>query len=616
MTKKLLFVFAGTGESAEKIKNFLEGPVENGGEDFKDDVIRIYFNGCQDARVGGKTYVKGLLAPDLDFSASKIRQTFSSSEGLVSLNIQELQKEFGNAVIVEPETAQTEIIQDITLFGFSRGAVSTFATAKALDTLNLPISILAKDPVPGESRAKTYDKNSQYALNFDLTECKNIVEAYILLGTYSKHNLSLENKWFRQMAPKFNPRTQNHIFLVPKKKHQEFNRRAENFRTEFFYQRGLTNAYNTWDEALDRNYQIPKVEQQKFHFGVVGRTQYLPSFKNDILQQLQSIYDEKNPCPINQFDKFKYAQTLHALHSSYIDKTTFDVLSKMLLENTEKAKGAREFVVELHNIIEYSKEQSELNANQKNTINTVEKDLYPLIADYLSLDAPSQKDKAQFEQKIQLTIERTKSHLPAKTFKSLNELSYLLLAENTLTKPHLIKYIDESESFFLDMLTSEQKIQDGVVNNAQELALKLFVSSIRQRQLIFQQEKTNLSGWIKTASDLADIAPFLTTQEFAQTLKLGQIKPRQIIDEKYFMPKIADRIQSIDDFIHLLDVLPSAKHRAILFQAVQDNICKQILTPSQKVKISTYLSKQDFQEMLDKNQNEMQLWAKRARPIL
>lgn len=200
------------------IRDFTEGRTEDTGESFNDDVIRVYFNGCQDKHIGGHSKLKGYLDPNLDVVANKVRHAFSRDD-VVTLNLADLKKEFGSSIIIEPKEGLMDVeeVDDITLNGFSRGAVATFATARALDDLDTPMSLLAEDPVPGNSRENTYKQDSLYAKNFDLSHCRNIARGEILLGTYSKHNQGWENKWFRQMAPKFNVTTDSHIFMVPKK---------------------------------------------------------------------------------------------------------------------------------------------------------------------------------------------------------------------------------------------------------------------------------------------------------------------------------------------------------------------------------------------------------------
>lgn len=598
MAKKLLFVFAGTGAKAEQVRDFDEGTANSRGEEFNDDVIRIYFNGCQDERVGGKSYLIGLLDPDLDVAAKKIRKAFSKKDGTIKLSLATLKNEFGDAIIVEPDSVLNEAVDDITLYGFSRGAVTTFATARALDDLDVSVSILAEDPVPGDSRADSYKKNSQYALNSDLSACKNIDRGEVLLGTYSKHNWGWENKWFRQMAPKFNASTDSHLYMVPKKQHVEFNRRATTYRSQFLQNRGLIKASRYWNKSADRNYVIPKVEQQKFHFGVVGRTEYLPSFKMDILDAIKNRYDNKNPCPVNKRDKFKYGQALMALQRTTKENTTFETLSKAVLADSDKGKALREFIVELDGIIQYSKETHTLKASHVKQLTALENDLYKLIANFSKLNEPGLEQKELFELAFRTRVKRLNGVIPVKIYNKLSELTNLLLRENPLTRPHLVKFIDENETFSSNLLAADQDVLDGPVKNADELATKLFHSSHRQRVEIFNQERGSLPGFIKNASDLANIAQFLTTKQLNELFDLGTAKANQVIDRNTAIQlTIANRIKTSSDLILVLQVLPTVEHRSIIYHAVKAKIDKMKPTFEDLVRVMEYLSEKDCIEL-------------------
>lgn len=73
------------------IRDFTEGRTEDTGETFNDDVIRVYFNGCQDKHIGGHSKLKGYLDPNLDVVANKVRRTFSK-DGVVTLNLSDLKR--------------------------------------------------------------------------------------------------------------------------------------------------------------------------------------------------------------------------------------------------------------------------------------------------------------------------------------------------------------------------------------------------------------------------------------------------------------------------------------------------------------------------------------------
>lgn len=580
MAKKVLFVFGGTGVNAQMIRDFTEGRTEDTGESFNDDVIRVYFNGCQDKHIGGHSKLKGYLDPNLDVVANKVRHAFSRDD-VVTLNLADLKKEFGSSIIIEPKEGLMDIeeVDDITLNGFSRGAVATFATARALDDLDTPMSLLAEDPVPGNSRENTYKQDSLYAKNFDLSHCRNIARGEILLGTYSKHNQGWENKWFRQMAPKFNVTTDSHIFMVPKKMHVEFNRRATTYTSSFLYNRGLTTTSLVWRENDDRDYVIPKVEQQKFHFGVVGRAEYLPSYKMSVLRSLKSQYDPEIFCPIDDGGKFKWGQALLALHHATMDETTFEILSKAVLKNTDKAKGLREFIVEFDSIVQYSKEQSTLKPHNKQTIAELEKNIYRLIANFYKLENPSLKEKEFFAQSIQSNISLAKRDIPGKVHDKLKELTSMLLTENPLMHPHLIKFIDESETFSANLLAADQPVVDGVVTNAQELSQKLFHSSVRQRTVVFEQEKKSLGGFITNATDLANMASFLTPKQLKEVLEIN------------------NKITTMADVLLLMKTLPTYEHQKIIYHAVKENIIDMRPTLDEVVALMEYLSDKKCQEL-------------------
>ncbi|KTD56036.1 hypothetical protein Lsai_2166 [Legionella sainthelensi] len=580
MVKKILFVFAGTGVNAQMIRDFTEGRTEDTGETFNDDVIRVYFNGCQDKHIGGHSKLKGYLDPNLDVVANKVRRAFSK-DGVVTLNLSELKREFGSAVIIEPKEGLMDVeeVNDITLNGFSRGAVATFATARALDDLDTPLSILAEDPVPGNDRQDTYKHDSLYGKNFDLSHCSNIARGEILLGTYSKHNKGWENKWFRQMAPKFNTTTDSHIFMVPKKMHVEFNRRTATYTSSFLYNRGLTAVSLAWREENDRAYVIPKVEQQKFHFGVVGRAEYLPSYKRSVLRDLKNQYEPEILCPLDEDSRFKWAQALLALHHATMDESVFETLSKAVLKNTDKAKGLREFIVEFDSIVQYSKEQSTLKADHKRAMTELEKNIYKLIADFYKLDNPSLKQKESLAQAIQANISLAKRDLPSKVYDKLKELTANLLSENTLMHPHLIKFIDESETFSANLLTADQPVLDGVVTSAKELSQKLFHSSARQRTVVFEQKKNSLGELITNATDLANITSFLTPKQLKEVLEIN------------------NKITTMADVLLIMKTLPTYEHRKIIYHAVKEDLIDMRPTLDELVVLMEYLSDKKCEEL-------------------
>ncbi|MDF1684666.1 MAG: hypothetical protein P1U36_08430 [Legionellaceae bacterium] len=175
---KIFFSFAGTGGTAEQEQKNIERF-----DAFDDDVVRVYFSGCQDRRIGGAR-LTGSISPNLDVVAAGVRQAFESSDtGPTQLSLKILKEQFGDAIRIEPETAFEEDkhhVESISLNGFSRGAVTTFACARTLDNLGVPMSLYAEDPVPGNSRTDAERSDSQYATNADLSECKNLKRAVVI----------------------------------------------------------------------------------------------------------------------------------------------------------------------------------------------------------------------------------------------------------------------------------------------------------------------------------------------------------------------------------------------------------------------------------------------------
>ena len=63
------------------------------------------------------------------------------------------------------------------------------------------MSLFAQEPVPGNSQDYAKRTSSEFHKNKDLSRCVNLRSAEVVLGVYSKDNTSLQNKFFRQMAP-------------------------------------------------------------------------------------------------------------------------------------------------------------------------------------------------------------------------------------------------------------------------------------------------------------------------------------------------------------------------------------------------------------------------------
>lgn len=555
MSKKLIFIFAGTGDTA---RNIAEGYEKL---NFNSDVIRVYVNGCQDSHVGGNIFY-GSIDPNLDVVAKKIRHSLEKNNSTTHLNLQKLKKQLGQSIIIHPkELDEIEEIKDITLTGFSRGAVTTFATARALDDLKTDIYILATEPVTGDSSQYSQNKNSLFQKNADLSSCNSIVQAEVLLGTYSNDNSTLENKYFQQMTPIFPEKTKTHIFLMNKKSHNEFHKRSLDYESAFFKNRGLTNN-NKLHKGDERIYVIPKVAQKKLSKDITDRAEYLPAFKQNMYNLLQSIYrDKNNPFPLQKKAKFKYVQALLALYRSPIDTDLLTYLSEAVLASTDKSKGLREFIVELDAIIEYSQHEKQVNQNQSQEIICLKNQLYTLIRMFYQINEASLNDKEEFSQSIIKKIKGTKQKLPGAVYKKLFKLTTKLMEENTLIHPHLIQYIDESE-------TMDSDIKKNIsTNELLFLCQLLYQSSKSKRREIFNTHQSNISQLIQNASDLILICPFLTPQQFSKIL-----------------PMVGHKVNHISELISVLEVVPSEQHRTGVFNFYYSFLNTQT-TSSETIKV-------------------------------
>ncbi|WP_028387566.1 hypothetical protein [Legionella fairfieldensis] len=213
---KIIFYFAGTRQSVENYKEGMEGI------GYKDDVIRVYLRGCEHKNIGGNS-----AYPDLKIVANKIRSAFDAKSK--TINLEKLESELGdamtwnyNSIYGKPEISSIDPhITHIGLAGYSRGGVSTFASALALDDLDIPIDIIADQPIPGQLN-QYYSFKSLYSQYNDLTQCRNVESATILLCSYD-----LENDLFaKQMIAKFPTTTSTNIWLMPVQKHNTSNASA------------------------------------------------------------------------------------------------------------------------------------------------------------------------------------------------------------------------------------------------------------------------------------------------------------------------------------------------------------------------------------------------------
>jgi|GEM_PF-1878814 len=179
------------------------------------NVIRIYLDGCQHPKVGGRDFF-GEIDPNLNVGTNNLRTSFKGS----ILNLNTLRENFEDAIsiVVDGPEPDTIDVTELVMTGFSRGAVHCNSAAIALNGAGIPMHIFAQDPVPGESRIKASQRGSLYQLYHDLRDVSNLKTLTISLGRYFK-KIGLQNRYFRQMLPLTGEHTKTTVFATNRSHH-------------------------------------------------------------------------------------------------------------------------------------------------------------------------------------------------------------------------------------------------------------------------------------------------------------------------------------------------------------------------------------------------------------
>ncbi|CEK10566.1 hypothetical protein [Legionella hackeliae] len=571
MPTKVLFAFAGTGDTAKKIQGIYEK------EAFNDNVIRVYFNGCQDKAIGGRTPGIGYISPNLDTVARKLRKCFDNE---AKLSLASLKKEFGTAIIVEGVTGNDTQIQvaDISLTGFSRGAVTTFAIARHLDDLDIPMSLFSRDPVPGESKQVIQADETEFNKNFDLRHCRNIKSATVILGVYKKNVNPIHNKFFRQMVPVFNDACKTTIYTVPKEKHLSWSVFAANHQLDYLQKRGLTSDLNPHSEKKTSLHFIPKILQQKFHSGVYGRPLGLPRrYKDKLLDILSESHST-----ISDSDSIKKGQALYALDASPNFRFKYK-LYQAIKGNLLSSKALREFLVEFENINEYVFRNYSGNQND---IDQFKASVHQLLLDY-PISKATHSQKEGLRQDVLSALHKLKDKIPRCYYSDLHNFMTVFLKDNVIFHQDLANYINETETFAskpnttskMDPMMSIDQIQ-----NASILAETLYHMSERSRASSYEKYANNLPQIIKTVKQLGNILRFLSPVQIENTLE---------------HPKIIQLINTIDDVNVVMGKLFTHEQRKQVFIVMKDRLPKLSMNFEQLGKLMQYLSYDKNKQLLN-----------------
>lgn len=524
MAKKLFFVFSGTGISAKASRD------ENEQQPFDANVIRVYFNGCHKKSVVGQSFPFGFISPNLNTVSKKIRQSFNATG---ALSLSELKKQFGRSIIIEPASVDETIdVEDIMLNGFSRGAVTTFATARYLDDLGIPIRLYAEDPVPGNRRKRTQKHGSEFYKNHDLRPLNNLVQAEVIIGVYRNTFSSLHNRYFRQMIPLFNNNCDASVYRVAKDNHFQVNYIAENHKRDVLKRAGILAAnVRYFPISKDRLWFVPKIIQQE-HFGhMLGRGKLLPRYKRALMNAMHPS------CKINDDMSVAGAQAIYALSfaSPFADKRP--LTSTVTNNKSHKGKALREFIVEFESIIQYTFQK------QDNRLQNVLADFRAWVFQRVyNFTTFLSHDKESFINDIKSEIERLKPLLPKHEFGPFKNLMNVFLQKNILFYPELSEYLDESETFN----KSPDIPKRGIVAPA---SLSLATTAAQIVELLFHMSEKALDkaynyfpsafpSLVNTVQELSSILRFLPARHIKAILK---------------QPLIKRLIKDMDDLNHLLE---------------------------------------------------------------
>ncbi|CDZ76453.1 hypothetical protein BN59_00722 [Legionella massiliensis] len=556
MGKKILFVFAGTGGEASDEHSRFEEISDTDPVPYKEDVVRVYFSGCQYSQIGGRSTLMGLISPNLDTVGKNIKNCFNLNNYL-SLN--ELQEKFGNAVIIEGAEGEDLIpVDSIDMTGFSRGAVTTFSVARHLDELNIPMSLLAVEPVPGHSKQNAKKNGSEFVKNCDLTGLQNLVQAEVMLGAYTKHpvlTMPFHGKFFRQMAPLFPSNCDTSIYTYPKFDHNEANRTLHQRMFNFIKRRNLSPFEDIPANNNDTVFFVPKVVQQKFLPGVDGRLQILPEIK----EKLFALVAQKYPDLQTRLGTLstKQLQALHALKQCYTSKE--HLVNIVISDRTSQAEAIREFIIEFENINQYINKQFQRgnDLSPTNPVQIFRNNVYNLLRDFPENATPLQK--RLFRENMLANLESIKPMIPYLEYGNLKNLMTPFIQENVLLHPDLLQYLDQQNDgeLILDIKT---------IDNPKVLAKQLHFMSEASRKSAYDLFKGNLPNIVKNSEDLGNILRYIPAEKVESVLNKQGLK---------------SLIGSMSDVNKLMDKLLTDQQKNAAFKALKGSIKEMEKTPEQ-----------------------------------
>lgn len=401
----VIFIFGGTGETAQDVRDLYGNVV------YSLSTIIVYIAGSDHPNVGGSSlfpdvrrFHGGALFPDLDVAAKHIKHAFQEKQ----LNRIRLKQALGNGVEIDIPLDEQEqySIDRIALIGFSRGAVSAFATAKQLNELRIPMDIIADQPVPGQSTEKI--PKAPYRKYRDLSQCHMIQRATTLLGRYHKDNGPLKNTFYRQMVAMFPTTTENHTYLLPLQSH--LYTKQEHIKSELIRLGWIdaTSQLSNSDERIRETYNAhdgyftPPELSQKIYGANNCIMEVDPHYVATMTEQAKDyLILPYHHHPLNNDQLFAIVALGRADYSLRNDRRLFE----RVIANDERFIS---IINKTQNVCAYLIDVTQDNkSNKSNTIAQYSTDykrsIFSLTHDYLCIDNPTLKDSKTFINHINRT---------------------------------------------------------------------------------------------------------------------------------------------------------------------------------------------------------------------
>ncbi len=169
------------------------------------NTLRLYVSGCQHPLVGNGYYM-----PDLSIITGYLSELVKDKK----IN-QEILAKLKDAIKVHGLKKQKDLsIDDIYLMGFSRGAVTAYASALALKDLEIPIHVVGLEPVPGNGILVSRP-TSDFSLYSNLKAVTNLKSVTNIYGGYSDNVFLFQQAYFKQMRVETPSNTMHSECVLP-----------------------------------------------------------------------------------------------------------------------------------------------------------------------------------------------------------------------------------------------------------------------------------------------------------------------------------------------------------------------------------------------------------------